>query len=121
MASPYHFSLHPNGRCGTIECSKGDLQLKIDWEMSGSPDADILLAPMSLTQWTSGVEIPRDEQLEMLNSLRVWLEDTGTRADIARPTASVDSSSRCMRAGCGESALEGSAYCPLHYDETLLK
>ena len=117
----YRFTLKNNGRCGTITCAKEDLELKIDWEMSGTPDADILLAPMNLSQWASGIEIPRAEQLEILNHLRAWFDARRINADIARPTAQINSSSRCERSGCRDHAMAGSAYCPFHYDETLLK
>ena len=118
---PYHFALRSSGRCGTVTCTKGTADLKLDWEISGVSDKDILLAPMDLNRWTSGTNIPREEQLDILAHLRAWLDESGTRSDIARPAAPTDFSSHCMRADCSGHAMTGSAYCPTHYDATLLK
>ena len=118
---PYRFALQSSGRCGTVTCTKGSSELKIDWEMSGVLDKDILLAPMDLNSWTSGAIIPHEEQMAILAHLRAWLEESGTRSDIARPVTPVDPSSHCMKANCREHAIAGSAYCPNHYDATLLR
>ena len=117
----YRFALRSSGRCGTVVCSKGSSELKIDWEMSGASDRDILLAPLESNVWTSGAIIPLEEQLNILIHLRAWLDESGTKSDIARPSASIDSSSRCMMADCPEHPMTGSAYCPTHYDAFLLK
>lgn len=89
--------------------------------MSGVSDKDIMLAPLDLNSWTSGAIISHEEQMVILAHLRAWLEESGTRSDIARPMTPVDPSSHCIRANCGEHAIAGSAYCPTHYDATLLK
>ena len=88
--SPYQFQLNTNGRCGTISCTKDDLKLEMDWEMSGIPDMDLLLAPIDLTRWTSGETVPNDEQRVILEHLRYWLAAKKTRADINRPTEETD-------------------------------
>lgn len=119
-SEPYRFALRSGGRCGTVTCTKGSLELKIDWEMSGVSGKDILLAPLDLNRWTSGTIIPHEEQLDILAHLRAWLDESGTRSDITRPLAPIDPSSHCMRASCGEHAIAGSAYCPTHYDATLI-
>ena len=117
----YSFSLQANGRCGIISCSKGDLMMEIEWEMSGVPDMDILMAPVDLNRWRSGQEISLAEQRYILDRLRTWLHEKGIRADIVRPVTHIDPSNRCVRAGCDKPVLEGYAYCPNHYDESLLK
>jgi len=117
----YSFSLQANGRCGIISCSKGDLKMEIEWEISGVPDMDILLAPVDLNRWMSGHEITRAEQRDILDRLRIWLHEKGIRADIARPVTNLDPSNRCVRAGCINPVLEGFSYCPNHYDESLLR
>jgi hypothetical protein len=117
----YRFSLQSSGRCGTVTCTKGLSELKIDWEMSGVSDKDILLAPLDLNSWTSGTVIPHEAKLVILSHLRAWLDESGTRSDIARPLEPIDPSSHYMIASCGRHAMVGSAYCPTHYDEALLR
>jgi len=119
--SSYQFQLNTNGRCGTISCTKDDLKLEMDWEMSGIPDMDLLLAPIDLTRWTSGETVPNDEQRVILEHLRYWLAAKKTRADINRPTEETDHTAKCAWSGCGESPLKGFAYCATHYDDTLLR
>jgi len=121
IPSPYRFTLQSRGRCGTITCTKGDSELELDWEISGVGDKDILLAPLDLTQWSTGLVIPHEEQVSILVHLRSWLDENRTKSDIGRPITAVDHSGHCMRAGCRDHALVGSAYCPLHYDDALLK
>ena len=117
----YRFALRSSGRCGTVVCTKDSSELKVDWEMSGATDKDILLAPLDLNMWTSGGIISHEEQLDILAHLRAWLDESETKSDIARPSAPTDSSSRCMRADCPEHPITGLAYCPTHYDASLLK
>ena len=100
---------------------KDDSELKLDWEISGVSDKDILLAPLDLTHWSTELVIPREEQLSILTHLRAWLDENKTKSDIGRPAAAIDHSSHCMRADCPDHAMVGSAYCPLHYDAALLK
>jgi len=121
IPSPYRFTLLSSGRCGTITCTKDDSELKLDWEISGVSDKDILLAPLDLTHWSTGLAIPREEQLCILTHLRAWLAETRTKSDIGRPTAAIDHTSHCMRASCSDHSMVGAAYCLLHYDAALLK
>jgi len=121
MSPPYHFELNASGRCGTINCKKGNLVLEVDWEMSGVPDKDILLAPMDLTHWASGEAVAKAEQRTILEHLRTWLAGKKTRADIDRPTKEIEDSATCVWSGCEEPPLKGFAYCGNHYDDTLLK
>ena len=116
----YQFVIASRGRSGTIACSTGDHELTIDWEMSGSPEHDMLLAPLRIHQWDSGAEIPRDEQRRILLALRAWLREQNTRSDLDISDDDSDPGNRCARRGCDDPALRGSAYCGLHYDETLL-
>ena len=121
MTSPYQFELNASGRCGTITCAKDNLNLEMDWEMSGVPDKDILLAPINLTQWSSREPVAQAEQRIILEHLRAWLAVKKTRSDIARPTEDVEHSGKCVWSGCEESPLKGFEYCANHYDDTLLK
>ena len=119
--SPYQFRLNSSGRCGTISCSKDSLKLEMDWEMSGVPDVDLLLAPIELTRWATGEAVPEDEQRVILDHLRDWLVVKKTRADINRPTEEIDYAAKCAWSGCEGSPLKGFAYCATHYDDTLLR
>jgi len=117
----YRFSLQANGRSGTITCSRDQLSMEIEWEMSGVPDKDILLAPIDLGRWDSGQDVSRAEQRLILGHLRTWLAKEKTRANIERPTHQTDPSAKCVWEGCNEPALKGVAYCATHYDDTLLR
>ncbi|QQL44591.1 hypothetical protein [Sulfuriroseicoccus oceanibius] len=121
MTGPYHFELNANGRCGTIKCTKGNLVLELDWEMSGVPGKDILLTPMDLTHWVSGEAVAKAEQRILLEHLRTWLAAKKTRADIDRPTMEIEHSAKCAWSDCEEPSLKGFAYCGTHYDDTLLR
>lgn len=121
MTFPYQFQLSASGRCGTISCFKGNQNLEMEWEMSGVPDRDILLAPIDLTRWASGEDVPMAEQRVILGYLREWLVGTKTRADIDRPTEEIDYSAKCVWSGCEAPSLKGCAFCPNHYDDALLK
>lgn len=121
MAGSYHFKLNASGRCGTINCTKDNLVMVMDWEMSGVPDKDILLAPMDLRHWVSGETVSKAEQRTILEHLRTWLAEKKTRADIDRPTQEIERSVKCAWSGCVEPPLKGFAYCGNHYDDTLLK
>jgi len=117
----YEFEFHSHGRSGDIRCSDGENVVVIMWEMSGSPDYDILLAPLDLGRWESGAEIPRDTQHRILAELRAWLVSQKIRSDAASPPEAQESGELCRRAGCADRALTGSAYCAFHYDESLLR
>lgn len=117
----YRFAIAPSGRCGCISCESGARRLELDWEMSGVPEHDILLAPVNLAAWASGELIPKEQQMEILLALRVWLASKRIKSDIA-PNANVTiGTSKCMWSGCQESAMLKSAYCAKHWDENLLR
>lgn len=117
----YSFTMNARGRTGSISCTDGQNVTDIDWEMSGSPEYDILLAPLDLRSWASGAQIPRDAQLGILAELRKWLVGQKIRSDAAAPHSNDRRPEACRRAGCSELAIMGSAYCPLHYDQNLLR
>lgn len=121
IPSPYRFTFQSSGRCGAITCKNDVSELKLNWEISGVGDKDILLAPLDLTHWSTGLVISREEQLSILTYLRAWLDENKTKSDISRPATAIDHSSHCMQVDCHDHALVGSAYCPLHYDTALLK
>ena len=117
----YSFTMNARGRAGSIRCSDGQNVTDLDWEMSGSPEYDVLLAPLDLRSWASGAEIPRGAQHRILAELRKWLVAQRIRSNAAPPRSNDRGPETCRRAGCSEQALVGSAYCPFHYDETLLR
>lgn len=120
MACPFTFAIRSSGRSGVIECCKGDRVVTIDWEMSGSAEVDIALAPADFRKWSCGDVMSREMQLKILAALRAWLEEQGIRSDVARPSTTAPDS-RCVKVGCQTPALTGIAYCSLHYDDTLLR
>jgi hypothetical protein len=117
----YDFRMNAHGRCGAIRCSDGENIVDIDWEMSGSPEYDILLAPLDLRRWASGAEIPRDAQHRMMSQLREWLNGQGIRSDATPPRQLKQRGEVCQRSGCSQKAPSGSAYCAFHFDESLLR
>ena len=117
----YSFTMNTRGRTGSIRCSDGQNVTDIDLEMSGSPEYDVLLAPLDLRFWASGAEIPRDAQHRILAELRKWLVAQDIRSNAEPPRSNDGGVETCRRAGCSKSALVGLAYCPFHYDETLLR
>jgi len=61
--------------------------LRFAWEMSGSADQHVLLAPVNLSRWTSPTTetVPVSKQLEILAQLRDWLTNQGIKSDLDRP------------------------------------
>lgn len=114
--------MNNDGRCGTITYQSGSNKIVIEWEMSGSAEHDILLAPIDLTEWSEpkGVKIPFEMQKEILQKLRSWAKDKKLRTDIDFPISDVENI-KCIWAGCNRNRLKGFAYCSTHYDETLLR
>jgi hypothetical protein len=117
------FLLKSSGRSGTIAFEKGGHNLDICWEMSGSPEYDILLAPIDLQKWNKpiGKDIPRAEQFEILNELRLWLKGQNIKTDLDLPPTNDKECRPCICAGCNIPALEGIVYCAFHYDDMLLR
>ena len=117
----YDFTMQRSGRDGNIRCTDGRDLIDIYWEMSGSSDYDILLAPLDLRSWASGAEIPRTAQRQILSALRDWLSKQEIRSDVARPCHTEQQTGRCQWSDCTETAVAGVAYCAFHYDENLLR
>ena len=117
------FTMRCSGRCGVIVYHSGKREIEIEWEMSGVPEHDILLAPIDLRQWNEpkGIEIPRDKQIEILRALRSWTKAEKLRTDIDLPLRVEFEDNPCGWAGCSEPRIKDSAYCSNHYDENLLR
>jgi hypothetical protein len=110
-----------SGRSGEIEYREQGKVLLIPCEISGVPRYELLLAPLNLTSWTSASEpIHALKQREILSALRPWLGSQRLRTDIDLPAQISSSEARCQWSGCQQRQLVGSAYCPEHYDATLL-
>ena len=115
------FRMTMSGRAGEILYQEGERTLRIEWEMSGSAELDLLLAPLRLGEWTSEPSaIPKEKQREILKRLREWLSYRGLRSDIDLPPDAADSDQTCLWQDCSARQLAGSAYCREHFDETLL-
>ena len=121
LMSIYKFKRTFQGRCGSVECADSVNVVDIDWEISGTSDYDILLAPLDLRQWKSGTPIPKNTQHDILNELRLWLIEQNIRSDVARPRRVSNSNGFCQRSGCSKQAIDGLMYCAFHYDENLLR
>jgi hypothetical protein len=121
MINKNEFKMNNHGRCGTITYKTGCNKIVVEWEMSGSPEYDILLAPMDIREWNEpkGIKIPLEMQKEFLQSLRSWFKYKGLKSDIDFPLSDVEDI-ECILAGCDRNRLKGSAYCSTHYDELLL-
>ncbi len=117
----YNFKMNARGRFGVIRCGDVENVVELEWEMSGSPEYDMLLAPLDLRHWSSGVDIARADQHRILGQLREWLTEQGIRSDIAASRELEQSGDMCQHSGCPERAFAGSAYCAFHFDETLLR
>ncbi len=116
------FRMESSGRSGVIAFREAGRALSIGWEMSGSPDFDILLAPMDLRRWSvpAGEAIVLETQLELLGRLRAWLRQEGIRSDIDVTGEGRQTDVACAQAGCAAGQRVGSAFCPTHADLRLL-
>jgi hypothetical protein len=58
--------------CGSIIYRHGRKKIALYWEISGSREYDIGLAPVDLRHWDEpkGEAIPKQDQLEILHKLR---------------------------------------------------
>ena len=117
----YNFTMTASGRDGSIRCSDGINVVELYWEMSGSPEFDILLCPLKLMSWDSGIAIPRESQFQILSELREWLRGKKVRSDAAAPSNLNSKDELCRWSGCSAHALMNSAYCARHYDESLFR
>jgi hypothetical protein len=92
-------------------------------DLSGVSHYDILMAPVDLRQWhfPQGEKIPEDQQKIILTRLREWLAAKRLRTDVDLPQFSEVSEQPCVRAGCPNKALKGSAYCLEHLSLTALR
>lgn len=94
------FQLRTTGRRGEIECREAAGRvLRIPWEMSGSPEYDLLLAPLNLSCWSSSADasIPPPKQRGILAALRHWLRSRNLRTDIDLPEDGRSAEARCSR------------------------
>ena len=117
------FTMKLSGRSGAIVYQSGGYKIEIECEMSGSLENDILLAPMDLSEWSEpkGSEIPHDKQIEILHKLRSWTKEQKLKTDIDLPFNLNVEDDLCAWSGCNENRIKDSAYCNMHYDETLLR
>ena len=123
MVNRSQFSMHHSGRSGRITYHDGSNTVDIYWEMSGSSEYDILLAPIDLKEWDEpkGIEIPQKKQIEILHNLRAWTIEQKLRTDIDLPQDLSFEDTPCSCVGCSENRIKGFAYCGMHYDEKLLR
>ena len=117
------FTMKPSGRSGAIVYQSGVYKIEIEYEMSGSLENDILLAPMDLREWSEpeGSEIPGEKQIEILDKLRSWTNTQKLKTDIDLPLNLDVEDEPCAWSGCNKNRIKDSAYCSIHYDETLLR
>ena len=125
MTSPlWSVELKESGRSGYLLYREAGRELRVYWEGSGAPQFDILLAPLTLSRWTFPANaplIPLDDQLAILRNIRGWLAEQGIRSDLTRPPQTgAATTEACHWRQCTNEALQGSAYCPEHYDQSLL-
>ena len=117
---PFEMTRSSSGRSGEILYLEGARSIRIYWEMSGSPQFDVLLAPLNLSRWLPDFsQVPRVKQLQILSHLRHWLADQGLRSDLVAPSSATRGGA-CAWLACKAKPLLHSAYCPAHFDETLL-
>ena len=119
----FRFKNIPYGRYGLIECRKGSNVININWEMSGAPEFDILLAPLDLREWSSpiGISIDQSVQLQILSELRAWLMRNRIKTDIDVYDFKKSRSRTCEFQGCQNVAYLDKAFCEYHYDLILLR
>lgn len=118
----FSFYMNASGRCGTIVYYEADRSKEMYWEMSGSSEYDILLAPLDLREWDSpkGVSIETDHQVTILHRMRNWLDENNYRSNISLPKTIEMTGQSCAWSGCSAMKIEGSAFCLKHYDINLL-
>lgn len=93
-------------------------ELKIRWEMSGSPECDILVCGSDFTRWanTPCEPISEEKQLALLVGFRRWLSEQKLRSDVDLPFDLSEEAARCAWLGCDGRKLHASAYCRRHFD-----
>ena len=110
------------GRTGVISYEEDGHSIDIEWEISGGSNLDILLAPMDIRKWTSsGENISKEKQKEILYRLREWLPTQRIKSDIDLPAHLNISDHECLLFGCKQRAINDSAFCQEHYDDTFLR
>jgi hypothetical protein len=117
------FKMERDGRCGNIIYRDGDRVLKMYWEISAVRKYDILLAPIDLRQWgePGNEKIDQDEQLEILDQLRSWLQWEGIKSNIDRDSNALLDTRSCVHMKCNQPRIKGVAYCRKHFDINLLR
>lgn len=79
---PQGFTLRKRGREGSIYCRVGERVLELGYEISGTPDKDILVNTRGLQHWIvpAADEIPLAEQTRLRAALERWLDEQQIRA-----------------------------------------
>jgi hypothetical protein len=115
------FSGKLRARSGLITYREAPRELQIYWEVSGSPQYDILVSP-DLRSWPSAPHdpIPEEHQLQILVALRDWLSTLNVRSNIDLPFDAPEDTSPCMWTGCNRRRLQGYYYCRRHFDLSCL-
>src|SRR5262245_25861545 len=114
------FSGRFGGRDGVIAYREPPRELKIHWELSGSPQFDVLVSP-DFREWPSGSEpISEERQLQILSALRHWLASQKLRSNIDLPSDTSEDTERCIWAGCECHRLKQYYYCRHHFDLSCL-
>ena len=110
------------GRCGFITYQESNRELRVYWEISGSPTYDILVSP-DFRAWSnaSNESLSEEKQLSLLRALRSWLKAQNRRSDIDRPADLSEEPSRCLWAGCSNNKLKTYYYCRYHLDLSCLR
>jgi hypothetical protein len=114
------FRLHKRDAWGGfIRCRVGWKFRKIKWVIAGPAVVSILVVPVDLRRWDFPwmIRIPIDEQVAMLQNLRLWSRKQGLRTDI---------DALCAEWALGEKdnhALEsiGPDFCSSSWYERMLK
>jgi hypothetical protein len=109
------------GRSGLITYRELNRELKVYWELSGSPQYDILVSPEFLS-WSNTPEerLSEEKQLSLLFALRKWLSAQNIRSDIDQPSDLSEDASPCIWAECNGNRLRHYYYCKHHFDLSCL-
>jgi len=123
LSNEWHFKLFSKGKAGIIDCKNQSCQINIDYEMSGSSEYDILIAPLDINYWHKppNIKISSETQLELLSELRNWLSLQKIKSNIDLPNMIEFEKIKCAFGQCKNNRIKGYAYCLRHYNLSLLK
>ena len=115
------FQLINAGKEGTILYQESNHVLVLEWEIAGS-HSDILFYGSSFSKWSSpkGSPIPVDKQIEILDQLRIWLNQNNIKSNIDLPENITTSGKKCSWAGCNNSQLGDKRICLYHFNLSCL-